>query len=78
MRDVIQFKNHSLSAWAEISFFIPENTSPRFFVGHLVRALIHVVLAESLVMNPLRRFSVEIWTLGRIAGNGYRCGLIVT
>lgn len=43
MRDVIQFKNHSLSAWAEISFFIRENTSPRFFVGHLARALIHVV-----------------------------------
>jgi len=33
VRDVIQFKNHSLSAWAEISFFIRENTSRRASSG---------------------------------------------
>lgn len=49
VRDVIQFKNHSLSARSETSFFIRENTPPLslLLVDHLTpRALIHVVLAD--------------------------------
>lgn len=47
LRDVIQFKNHSLSARTEISFFfVRGNTSLRaspFWPFSLPRALIHVV-----------------------------------